>query len=350
MAEIIDFKARSMHGVANDYELLSDGWKLSKIKSAEPSWKIAYSSDVLDYKDLFDHEGYTVFALIDPERNIAAAFAVDLEKKWVEELLFAPQLKNRATLQVLAKTFRSKNWSMEFQWKHGFVFSETGHAYSVNALPDDIHVYGSLRIEGVRDLVFPSYFGVRGNFQLQNCTIKRAPNYLWCVDIWVSGTAGAGLADKLCGLNLTIIMSDFPRICDVAMIAKNLTITDNKTSLHMPRILSIVGELIIERARVEVGGFHSVIGGPIKETYDGSDIGYLGLDFAGRLIGPGSRLKIANPVVMKVYKLPLDINHKQNAYIEFVCRNPDNTYTCGIYNDGAIDFIDVGRMDILAIE
>jgi hypothetical protein len=334
--------------MTNHCEILSSDWKLCEIANRHALREAPFAN--FNLTELFEFEGHSVYVLLDPSWQIAAAFALDQDKSWVSELVFPRKLSDRAVLQILAKTFRQRNWRMRFQWKHGFIFSEDGNAYSVNALPDAVEVYGDLEIKDTNELCFPDMFCVRGEVVIQNCTIKSPPRYLWCVDLWVTGISAEQLAERICAFNFTIMMSSLQRICKICMVAKDLTISDTKHILQLPEVLTVVGNLTTERARIQIGGYQTIVSGSIAETHNGTEYRCLAQDFIGRLVGPGSRLQFLNLVERDKHGFPINIQNTQNRFGEFICKNDDGSYTCSIQNDGDLQLVDVQRMDVIAVD
>ena len=350
MAEIIPFtkhlKAREKSSV--EFAGLPADWKLLEF-SPESTDKIDKAVIKL-FRDADDLQDCRLFHVVNNRGEFTASLALLQSRNWVERTAFNSKIRAGETLQALAKLYRTNKWMTEFDWSRGYVFGDDGIAYSVNALPDAIDVYGSVTIKDKSGVFLPPMFSTLGNLTVSNSTIALSPRYIRCFDLFISCSSMHEVARRLAVVGeMEIEDSSLKRVCHTAVFGKDVRLTRLKRRVSMPESCTVAGDLILKDVNLDIFD-QNIVMGDIKEEYTDNSAPYLGRDFLGQLLAPFSEVKFLNLVERDRYGYPINIQDVKNAYGYFVSRNDNGSYLCVIGPDIAPrQFVDVFRMDVIGV-
>ncbi|TLX16048.1 hypothetical protein [Rhizobium sp. MHM7A] len=348
MAEIIPFKKHVQNHETDEFGGLPDKWRLREFSHASAAK--ADKAVIALFCDVEDLHECRLFHVINPLGEMAASFAVLPSRKWVERTAFNSKINAGDTLQALAGLYRYNGWLTEFEWSRGYIFGEDGKSYSVNALPDAIEVYGSVSIKDKTGLFLPPMFSTMGNLEISNTTIARSPRYIRCFDLRVSGSSMYEIARRIAVIGtLEVADSAIKRLCHTAIINNDLKLTRLKRRIAMPEACTIAGNLTLEDVNLDIFDQNIVIG-EIREHYSNGNSAYLGKDFLGQLLAPGSAVKFLNLIERDRHGYPINVQNTNGTYGTFVGRNDDGSYLCIIGSQQEPrQFVDVCRLDVIGV-
>jgi hypothetical protein len=350
MAEIIPFKKHIQthkHEIA-EFGGLPDKWSLrefSRTSREKADQAVLYLFSAVESLD-----ECRLYHLINPTGRTTASFAVWTSTSWVECTVINSKMNASDALQALASLYRHNDWMTEFEWSRGYVFGLDGKSCSVNALPDAIEVFGSVSIKDETGIFLPPMFSTAGNLEISNTTIARSPRLIRCCNLRVTGSSMFEIARRI-AVNGTVEVTDsaVKRLCHTATIKKDLKLTRLKRRIGMPEACTVAGDLVLEDVKLDIFDQNIVVG-EIKEHFSDGNTAYLGKDFLGQLLAPGSAVKFLNLIERDRYGYPINIQNAQSAYGSYLCRNIDGSYVCVVdsrQEDG--QFVDVWQMDIIGV-
>lgn len=350
MAEIIPFtKAFKTHKQKTpEFEGLPEHWKL--VEFSLDSTDNVNKAVIKLFSDANDLNDCRLFHVVNNLGEFTASFALLQSRSWVERTAFNSKIRAAETLQALAKLYRQNRWMTEFEWSRGYVFGDDGVAYSVNALPDAIDIYGSVTIRDKSSVFLPPMFSTLGNLTILNSTIARSPRYIRCFDLLITSSSMHEVARRLAVVGtMEIEDSSVKRLCHTAVFGKDVRLTRLKKRVLMPEACTVAGDLILKDVQLDIFD-QNIVMGDIKEEYTDGAASYIGRDFLGQLLAPFSAIKFLNLVERDRHGYPINIQDTKNAYGFFVSRNENGSYLCIVGPDrDPRQFVDVFRMDVIGV-